>query len=232
MQASHTLQSASVLRWVRVPQQARTRAALGRLLDAAEALVSEKGFDQTAIADIVRRAGVSVGGFYRRFQDKDGLLQALHERFCDEARATTDEALDPTKWEGATAAEILAEVSAFVVAIYRERVGLLRAFLDRCVTDAGIQRRQEELFDYIADGLERLLTDRMQASDHPDPKLALRFGLRALHGALDDTIVLRTSEPVLEDDRIITELSRMLTRYLGVDETQSRRRNRPPRQGE
>ena len=97
--------------------------------------------------------------------------------------------------------------------------------------DAGIQRRQEELFDYIADGLERLLTDRMQASDHPDPKLALRFGLRALHGALDDTIVLRTSEPVLEDDRIITELSRMLTRYLGVDEAQSQRRNRQSRQG-
>src|SRR3990172_9285786 len=140
MQAKQALQSAAVLSWVRVPQQARTPPAVGRLLDAAEALVAEKGFDQTAIADIVRRAGVSVGGFYRRFQDKDGLLQALHERFCDEARATTDEALDPAKWQGATAAEILAEVSAFVVAIYRERVGLLRAFLDRCVIDAGIQR--------------------------------------------------------------------------------------------
>jgi AcrR family transcriptional regulator len=211
--------TALVLRWVRVPQQARTRAALGRLLDAAEALVAERGFDQTSVADIVSRAGVSVGGFYRRFQDKDGLLQALHERFCEEARATTDVALDPANWGGATVADILRDVVAFLVQIYRERVGLLRAFLHRCVIDAEVQRRQEELFEYIADGLERLLADRMEASDHPDPKLALRFGLRTLHGALDDTIVLRTSAPVLEDQRIVVELSRMIIRYLGVAES-------------
>ena len=72
------------LRWVRPPQQERTRASLTRLLDAAETLLGEKSFDEVSIAEVTREARTSIGGFYRRFADKDGLLHALHERFCDE----------------------------------------------------------------------------------------------------------------------------------------------------
>jgi len=67
MEAAPHLPGPDVLRWVRPPQQERTRRSLGLMLDAAEALVVEKGFDESAIAEIARRAGGSVGGFYRRF---------------------------------------------------------------------------------------------------------------------------------------------------------------------
>ena len=67
-----------VLRWVKPPRQARSQHTLDRLLDAAEALVHEKGgFDDVPIAEIVRRAESSVGSFYSRFPDKDALLQAM-----------------------------------------------------------------------------------------------------------------------------------------------------------
>jgi len=46
-----------MLQWVRTPQQARTREGLTRLLDAAEALVASKGFDDAGIAEIARAAG-------------------------------------------------------------------------------------------------------------------------------------------------------------------------------
>ena len=62
------------LRWIRPPQQARSQETLGRILDAAEALVAEKGFDDTPISEIVQRAGSSVGAFYTRFPAKDALL--------------------------------------------------------------------------------------------------------------------------------------------------------------
>ena len=67
MQAAQKLESPELLRWVRAPQQARSRAALNALLDAAERLVSERGFDETAVTDITDRAHTSVGSFYRRF---------------------------------------------------------------------------------------------------------------------------------------------------------------------
>ena len=68
----------SELRWIRPPQQARSQETLERLLDAAETLVAEKGFDDTPVAEVARRAGSSVGAFYTRFPDKDALLHALY----------------------------------------------------------------------------------------------------------------------------------------------------------
>ena len=110
-----------LLEWIRAPQQARTRECLNRLLDVAESLVAEKGFAGASIVEIAHRAGSSVGGFYRRFRDKDGLLHALHERFCEEARATADAAFDPARWEGTPTADVLDEFTAFLVRIVRDR---------------------------------------------------------------------------------------------------------------
>ena len=45
------------LRWVRPPRQERSQQTLHRILDAAEALVSDKGFEDTPVAEVVRRAG-------------------------------------------------------------------------------------------------------------------------------------------------------------------------------
>ena len=62
------------------PKQARSERTLQRLLDAAEALIKEKGHAAVSIPEIARRAGSSVGGFYARFRDKNELLRALEER--------------------------------------------------------------------------------------------------------------------------------------------------------
>jgi len=209
--------SQRVLRWVKPPQQERTRQTLGRLLDAAEAMVADRGFDETSIADIAAAAGSSVGGFYRRFRDKDGLLQALHERFCEEARATADEALDPARWSGAPASEVVTQFTAFLVGIYRERAGLFRAFLHRSIVEPSVLQRQEELFEYLAMGLSAVLSDRLDPVRHPDPEFAVRFSLRVLLGTLDETYALRSRDLELTDERTATEMTRVVTSYLGVD---------------
>ena len=67
--------------------------------------MAEKGFEDTPVSEIVPRASSSVGAFYARFDDKDALLHALAVRFVDQAMATADAALDPTRWEGAQASE-------------------------------------------------------------------------------------------------------------------------------
>ena len=68
--------------WVRPPQQARSQLTLSRILDATEAILAEKSWEDAGVAEIARRAGSSVGAFYSRFRDKDALLvgaaPALH----------------------------------------------------------------------------------------------------------------------------------------------------------
>ncbi|WP_210491703.1 TetR/AcrR family transcriptional regulator [Patulibacter sp. SYSU D01012] len=71
-----------------------------RILDAAAALFAEKGLG-VGLDEIAHRAEVGVGTVYRRFPDKDDLIDALFERKIDEMVALGEAALaqeDP--WEG------------------------------------------------------------------------------------------------------------------------------------
>ena len=50
------------------------------ILDAAKRVFADKGFHQTAIADIARTANLSYGSVYWYFDSKETLFQALAER--------------------------------------------------------------------------------------------------------------------------------------------------------
>jgi AcrR family transcriptional regulator len=59
------------------------------LIDAAEALLSERGSaEAVTVADIVRRVGVTAPVLYSHFADKDDLFVAVHTRRLDDFRDT------------------------------------------------------------------------------------------------------------------------------------------------
>ena len=207
---------AANLRWVHAPLQARTREGLVRLLEAAEQCIAEKGYEESSIAAIAQRAGTSVGGFYRRFRDKDGVIQALHERFCEDSRATADDALAPSRWEGASLASVVQEFTAFLVEIYREREGLLRAFLARAHSDAVMRDRTHALLDHLARRLSALLRSRRDEFGHPDPERAAVFGLQLVLSTLNCNVLIPPQPVSLHDRDFAGELSHALASYLGV----------------
>lgn len=204
-------------RWVRPPQQARSQQTLDRLLDAAVALVSEKGFDDTPVAEIARRADSSVGAFYSRFSDKDALLNALNERFLAEAIATADAALDPARWQAASVDQIATGVVRFLVEIHREQRGLLRAFAQRMRIDPGFQARRERLAQHVGAGLSALLIAHRAQIRHADPLRAAGFALTMVFGTLEHTILfgeLRSGAFAWTDDDLSAELARAFLAYL------------------
>ncbi|PJN09368.1 TetR family transcriptional regulator [Streptomyces sp. CB01635] len=67
----------------REPQQARSAATLARVLQAAEEIAGSAGLEEMTISGVAERAGVSVGTIYRRFEDKEQLINALTERMLD-----------------------------------------------------------------------------------------------------------------------------------------------------
>ncbi len=210
------------LRWIRPPLQARSQETLHRILDAAEVLVAEKGFEDTPVSEVVRRAGSSVGAFYSRFRDKDGLLHALYERYYEQAIATADAALDPERWDGATVPEIVHSVVHFLVSIYREQGGLIRAFVIRNKTDAEFRARQERLSHYVNERLSALLLARAGEISHPDPERASVFGLSMVFSTIESTVLfgeMRFGRLSLDDDSIGTELARAYLAYLGIPPT-------------
>ena len=56
------------------------------ILDAAIGLFEEKGYDDTAVSDIVRKVGVAKGTFYYHFKSKEDLLDAFLDDIIEEIR--------------------------------------------------------------------------------------------------------------------------------------------------
>lgn len=68
-----------------------------RLLEEAMRLFSEKGFDQTTVADIVEAAGIGRGTFYNYFQDVKSIFNAVVDQMNVEIQALIKDARKESK---------------------------------------------------------------------------------------------------------------------------------------
>ena len=84
------------------PLRADAERNRARILAAASEVFAERGLD-VSLDDIAMAAGVGVGTVYRRFTDKDALIDALFEEKIDRAVELADDALEiEDPWEGLT----------------------------------------------------------------------------------------------------------------------------------
>lgn len=71
-----------------------------RMLTAAAEIFADHGLD-ASLESIAARAGVGIGTVYRRFGDREGLIDALFEHRIDAAAAIAERALEhEDAWEG------------------------------------------------------------------------------------------------------------------------------------
>lgn len=208
------------LRWIRAPQQARSRDKLDRILVAAEALLDEKHFDEVTVAQIAKRARVSVGLFYTRFDDKDALLSALYEKHLLELHDTTAKMLDPERWSGVSVTEFIEAFVAFMVRFHRKHRGLLRALVLRHHAHPG-QRYEDpsERTKTTIARVGRFLATRANEIGHPDARLAGSLGFLFVLGALREKILFSdgvASALRISDKRLGKELTSAFLAYLGL----------------
>jgi AcrR family transcriptional regulator len=203
----------------RPPQQTRSQATLDRILDAAETVLAEKSFGEATLAEIMDRAGVTVGAFYRRFPDKDALLHLLDNRFFAELHELATSSLGEAKWQGATAADIVNEFTSTTVRLYKARRGLLRSLFLRARTDPVIMQSAREVNAHYIERLRALLLARQAELHHPNPERAVELGFMILVGALRETVLFGEVWPHPEavvDEGLPKELARAYLAYLGA----------------
>src|ERR1700710_1065735 len=85
-----------------------------RLFAAIVALVNEKGYEATRIADLVKLSGISRSAFYRQFSDKRECLLTAAEELTRPTRAVMEEAEHASSAED-RAAEALKALLGLVV---------------------------------------------------------------------------------------------------------------------
>lgn len=208
------------LRGVRPPRQARSRDKLQRMLDAAEELLDEATFETLTMAQIAKRAGVSVGLLYTRFSSKEAILTALFERYLKGLQAATTAMLTPERWSGTSVSEFVKELVSYTVRFHRANRGFLRSL---------IMHRHDLLKEHYDDPAARarsevasvgqFLTARAKEIPHPQPRLAGSLGYLFIVGAVREKVLF--SEGVsrvvtVNDRRLAAELTRAFLGYLGL----------------
>jgi AcrR family transcriptional regulator len=207
-------------RTARAPRQARSRARHDRILEAAEALVAELGFESASVALVARRAGCSVGAFYARFVDKQALLHALHERFLARAAAQLDASLAPERAERLALPLLLYGVVQALVGIHRRERGLVRALAVEASRDASFQTLRDALALHAGRRLGAVMRARAGEVGHHHPERAVAFGLTVVLGGIENALLfdrLRTAAGLTpSDDDLAAELSRLFRAYLEI----------------
>ena len=194
---------------------------MDRVLSATEELLTDRLFEELTLAEILERAQVSVGAFYARFGNREGLVSPLHDRYDARLAVISARALDPERWRGVPLGQRVRRLVRYGITAYRRNRGLLRALVlewrlhPERITDA--QRERRELFyKRIA---TVLIGDGSEIS-HPDPQAAAHFVFLA-YGSICRELLLegRTSVPLPSafggDDRALTdELTRNIHGHL------------------
>jgi AcrR family transcriptional regulator len=206
--------------------QARSRESLRKLLDAAREVLGRYGIDGATIPRIARHAGLTPGSVYRRFQDKDALLETaileILER-QEETMKTSFTALAATKQ--VPLPEFAAIIIGGMVDAYRANAGLLRGmrqFVQRRVNTAFWKRASRLEAAHFQRTVDLFLSYGKEIR-HPEPRMAVSLALKMIIGTLHQVVVwpmqpkeMRDLLPK-DDETLAKELTRAFVRYLGVE---------------
>jgi AcrR family transcriptional regulator len=200
-------------RWSLPATQARSRATRERLLEAAEIVFADKGYDGARLSDIAQEAGCSVGTVYFRFKDKDALFFAIAESFIGDARAGLTSLLNGVTFDNTQ--EIIRTFVAATAGNFRKHKGLFRAIVERGIDHPAAMNTIFAFRDEFAAALEKLL----KRQGARVTALQVRVMTQMIYGFLLAGILNKQAPTQINDARAIAELANACVAYLGSKET-------------
>ncbi len=210
--------------FVQQPKQARSRRTLERIARAALELIAGQGVEATTVAQIVYRAGSSVGSFYARFSGKDELIHYLEERVWSEAQGRWDEALASNAWESLTLEAVAEGLIRLLIQVERAAGKSRRALVFQGPRASGELTPAQRFRHHLDSGVRELLLSREEGIRHPRPSEAVILGYRTVSAAIQDLLaepprldVAADADAMhLDDDALCAELTTLLLSYLGA----------------
>lgn len=191
---------------------ARTRAPdrrRGDLLDAAEAIIVERGLPALTVDEVTSNAGVAKGTFYLYFRSKEEVIAGLQERFVDQvlaAQARALEEIDEDDWGLRLETWIVAGIRG-----YLEHVGLHDALFHHVAAGKEISTAASPANQHL-DALRTLLEEGAKAGGYEvaSPAAAAVLLYSAMHGAADYAV---HHDRTLDRDQLV-ETARQFCRGL------------------
>ena len=186
--------------------KARTRE---RVLREAMLAIRAGGPESLGVADVMRRAGLTHGGFYAHFKSREALVTAAIEEMFAHARGTFDrrtQNLPPRE-------ALRAYVDFYVSKAHRDA----KEFgCPLPVLSGDLPRMETSVRDRFAEGVERLtgaFAAKLEEIGHPDPQSVASSVLSELIGALS---LARALGATAQSDAVLASAHAAVSRRLGL----------------
>ncbi len=184
--------------------KARTRA---RIVDAAARAFRERGVDTVAIADVMHAAGLTHGGFYAHFANKDALLaEAAVRGLADSRRSFVTEAA-----EAEPSAPLREIIRRYVSRYHRDHPG------EGCAMPAlaaEIAREPDEVRGGFTVALEEFVTLLMEYVPGDTPETRRDAALALVAGMAGAVALARAVNDPELSDRLLLASRRFFTNAL------------------
>ena len=207
--------------WLHPPKQDRSQETTDRILAAAVQMFAEERFETVAVGDLAACAGVSVGGFYARFKNKDALMHAVDEHLVDEMLRVVRRAMDEDRLRGANLAGVVETYVRTMVGFLVRHRSLARQVTVRARTteDAGFVARMQA-FNAEAHGLfSRRLLERGDEIRCADPERSIEFAIMMISAGAREAVLFGERKMNLSTVRgraLVEALVRAFLAYLGA----------------
>lgn len=208
------------------PQQARSRESLNKLLKAAREVLGQHGVEGATIPRIAQHAGLTPGAIYRRFHDKEALLETVIIGMLERQNDRIRVALTPDMARQIPLPVLAEQLIHNMVISYRANAGLLRAIRYFGDSRRGTPfvkkaaRLELSTYQYLAE----LFLLHSKDIRHPEPQVAVSLAMMMLFSTLIEMVLI---EPDFknwqalypkDDASLKRELTRAFLTYLGVEQ--------------
>jgi AcrR family transcriptional regulator len=174
-----------VLRATREPdfRQDRARRSYLALIDAATALFGSRSYDAVGTPEIAERAGVSVGTFYRYFDDKHQIYLEIARRTMAAAYHETIANLGPERFVGRARHETISETIAILFDHVMSQPLLTRSIREMTLRDAQVAELSHAFEQVSVRRIAELISAIVGRDIVPDPEATALV----LHAAVMET---------------------------------------------
>jgi AcrR family transcriptional regulator len=173
------------------PQQARSRESLRRLLKAAAEVLGQHGVQGATIPRIAAHASLTPGAVYRRFKNKDVLLETMIVQVMEDQDTTIRQSMTPAMAAEIPLAVLAEQVINNLLVSYRRNAGLLQA-MRQFARGRGktpfwkkIMKFERRTGEYVVD---LLITSKGRICG-PNPRSIVGLGMAMVVGALWELVV-------------------------------------------
>ncbi len=149
--------------------QERARKTYEALVEAAAAAFLDGGYDATGTPDIAERAGVSVGTFYRYFEDKKQAYLEVTRRYLAEAYHRVMDRLTPERFAGLDRRRTIAESVDILLEQSTRHPTMHKTFVEMALRDPDVLELRRAFDDITHQKLTALVAAICPRATVPDP---------------------------------------------------------------